>query len=53
MTPSKAPKKKWVKPNVEVYGDMTVLTQQSCTPPNCKPKSAGLADDLANNISEC
>jgi hypothetical protein len=36
-----------------VYGDMTVITQQSCNPnlPNCKPKVLGMGDDFSNNIS--
>jgi hypothetical protein len=46
-------KKGWVAPNLVVYGDMTVITQQSCSPnlPNCKPKVLGMGDDFSNNIS--
>ena len=46
-------RKAWVEPTLMVYGDMTVLTQQSCNPnlPNCKPKVLGMGDDFSNNIS--
>lgn len=46
-------KKEWVQPCVMVYGDMTVLTQQSCDPnvPGCKPKVLGAGDDFSTNIS--
>ena len=53
QTPPPTEKKGWVAPNLVVYGDMTVITQQSCNPnlPNCKPKVLGMGDDFSNNIS--
>lgn len=46
-------RKKWDHPGLVVYGDMTALTQQRCSPdlPNCKPKVLGMGDDFSNNIS--
>jgi hypothetical protein len=53
MPPPNDHKKEWVQPTLMVYGDMTVLTQQSCSPnvPGCKPKILGTGDDFATNIS--
>jgi hypothetical protein len=51
--PPPGERKAWVEPTLMVYGDMTVLTQQSCDPnvPGCKPKVLGAGDDFASNIS--
>ncbi len=44
-------KKGWVAPSLIVYGDMTVITQQTCNLPTCKPKVLGSGDDFSSNIS--
>lgn len=46
-TENKTSKKQWIDPNLIVYGDISSLTQQAI-----KPKSLGLGDDFASNISE-
>ena len=42
-------KRKWVKPELTLYGDMAALTQQRCD--TCKVKTRGLGDDFSDNIS--
>ena len=43
-------KRKWVKPELTLYGDMAALTQSPpCTA--CKVKVQGLGDDFSDNIS--
>lgn len=49
-------RKEWARPDLNIYGDMTVLTQGvGCQKPNapnpCKPKTFGFGDDFSNNIS--
>jgi hypothetical protein len=51
MPPPNDQKKEWVQPTLMVYGDMTVITQGGCSPPNCKPKVLGAGDDFSTNIS--
>jgi hypothetical protein len=43
-------KRKWVKPELTLYGDMAALTQgRNCS--GCKVKALGLGDDFSDNIS--
>jgi len=43
-------KKKWITPDLVVYGDVATLTE-ACPGPKCLDKDAGLGDDLASIVS--
>ena len=50
-------RKGWTRPELTVYGELTVLTRHCGPPtprgrPGCKPKALGFADDFASHISE-
>lgn len=47
MENSQEPKKCWITPEVTVYGDIAVLTQQG----KAVMKTFGLGDDLSQTIS--